>query len=100
MSDAPPPPPPQSGQATAVHTGKSCPYCRFPLKEGTSIMSCGVCGAAHHADGWSDNANGGAVFACSGGPEAVAAAAAAPAPDAKSAAGAPPPPVPVPAPAP
>jgi Prokaryotic RING finger family 1 len=55
---------PVAGQA---ETGRACPYCRFPLKEGVQIVVCGVCGAPHHADCWHDN-GGCAVIACAGGP--------------------------------
>lgn len=57
-----------AGQA---QTGRVCPYCRFPLKEGVEIVVCGVCGASHHADCWHDN-GGCAVIACAGGPAATA----------------------------
>jgi hypothetical protein len=60
-------PDPQALLAGAADTGKTCPYCRFPLKEGTSIMRCGVCQATHHGDCWQDN-GGCAVIACAGGP--------------------------------
>ncbi len=48
-------------------TGKVCPYCRFPLKEGASIETCGACGAIHHAECWQDNA-GCSVTGCVNGP--------------------------------
>ncbi len=53
--------------ATAAMAGRTCPYCRFPLKEGSAIQPCGVCQAIHHADCWRDN-GGCAVGGCSGGP--------------------------------
>jgi hypothetical protein len=56
--------------ATADMTGRPCPYCRFPLKEGLPIAVCSVCGAPHHADCWHDG-RGCAVVACAGGPAAV-----------------------------
>jgi Prokaryotic RING finger family 1 len=58
--------------ASQAETGRACPYCRFPLKEGAPIVVCGVCGAPHHADCWHDN-SGCAVIACAGGPTAAAA---------------------------
>lgn len=58
-----------AGQA---ETGRACPYCRFPLKEGVAIAVCGACGAAHHDDCWQDN-GGCAVIACAGGPAAATA---------------------------
>ncbi|HEX8207433.1 MAG TPA: RING finger protein [Solirubrobacteraceae bacterium] len=65
---------PRRSVATTEQTGRACPYCRFPLKEGVEIVECGVCQAAHHGDCWSDNA-GCAVVACLGGPSSEAAAA-------------------------
>lgn len=55
--------------ARQAETGRACPYCRFPLKEGVQIAVCGICGASHHADCWHDN-GGCAVIACVGGPPA------------------------------
>lgn len=52
-------------------TGRTCPYCRFALKESVQIAVCSVCGAPHHADCWQDN-GGCAVVACAGGPTAAA----------------------------
>jgi Prokaryotic RING finger family 1 len=51
------------------HVGRTCPYCRFPLKQGGEVVLCGFCRSAHHADCWSDNA-GCAIVGCAGGPEA------------------------------
>ncbi|HEX8103655.1 MAG TPA: RING finger protein [Solirubrobacteraceae bacterium] len=68
---------PVHGLATQAETGRACPYCRFPLKEGTEMVRCGVCSAPHHADCWTDNGNGCAVVACQGGPTADTRAAAA-----------------------
>lgn len=48
-------------------TGKVCPYCRFPLKEGAGIETCTACGAIHHAECWQDNA-GCSVTGCVNGP--------------------------------
>ena len=64
---------PNNHQSVAgrAHTGRACPYCRFPLKEGVEIIVCGVCGASHHADCWHDN-GGCAVIACTGGPTTTA----------------------------
>jgi hypothetical protein len=58
---------PSRGPATADETGRSCPYCRFPLKEGVEAVRCGTCAAPHHADCWDEN-GGCAVVACAGGP--------------------------------
>ena len=54
--------------ASGGDAGRSCPYCRFALKEGTAIMVCGECNAAHHMDCWADN-GGCAVMGCAGGPD-------------------------------
>lgn len=61
--------PPRREVAAEGDTGRACPYCRFPLKEGVAVARCGVCGAAHHADCWQDN-DGCAVIGCTGGPVA------------------------------
>lgn len=75
--------PPERGAVAGADVGRSCPYCRFALKEGIAMVRCGVCAAPHHADCWDDN-DGCAVVACAGGPEPatreVAAAAAPPSP--------------------
>ncbi len=57
---------PQRTVAGAELAGRSCPYCRFPLKEGGEVCVCGECRAAHHADCWADN-GGCAVVSCAGG---------------------------------
>jgi len=44
-------------------TGRTCPFCRFPLKTGTEAYACDSCGAVHHADCWRDG-QGCAVFGC------------------------------------
>jgi Prokaryotic RING finger family 1 len=49
----------------ANEVGRSCPYCRFPLKAGTSAHQCESCGALHHSDCWQEGA-GCSVFGCSG----------------------------------
>lgn len=51
--------------------GKSCPYCRFPLKEGTDVTVCPSCASPHHADCWNDNA-GCAIIGCTAGPNIAA----------------------------
>jgi len=72
-------PEPIRRQAGHDETGKYCPYCRFPLKEKTEVVACGVCGSSHHEDCWAEN-GGCAVVACEGGPQAETAAAASPPP--------------------
>jgi hypothetical protein len=48
---------------TGADTGRSCPYCRFPLKEGTPAERCDGCTALHHEDCWED-CGGCAVLGC------------------------------------
>jgi hypothetical protein len=50
--------------ATREDTGRTCPYCRFPLKEGSPSERCDACGSLHHEDCWSDG-GGCAVLGCS-----------------------------------
>ncbi|MEA2412309.1 MAG: hypothetical protein QOC77_2870 [Thermoleophilaceae bacterium] len=57
----------QSRTATQVETGRPCPYCRFPLKDGIEVVECGGCAAVHHEDCWGDN-HGCAIVGCVGGP--------------------------------
>jgi hypothetical protein len=56
----------------AADAGRSCPYCRFPLKEGAAAERCDSCGSLSHEDCWNDG-GGCAVLGC---PEAGTAAAA------------------------
>lgn len=49
------------------NVGKTCPYCRFPLKVGAPTTVCPACEAVHHAECWADN-GGCAMVGCSGGP--------------------------------
>jgi hypothetical protein len=62
------------GPATEAETGRACPYCRFPLKQGVEVVQCAFCSSFHHGDCWDDN-RGCAVVACPGGPGAATAAA-------------------------
>jgi len=62
MTNAPDPDPVVANQNEA---GRACPYCRFPLKEGTLVIHCMVCDAVHHAECWDEN-RGCAVVACAG----------------------------------
>jgi hypothetical protein len=61
--------------ATAADAGRSCPYCRFPLKEGTAAERCDSCNSLHHEDCWSDG-GGCAVLGCAEAGKAAAATAA------------------------
>ena len=47
--------------------GKSCPYCRFPIKQGLPVVTCDSCSSTHHDDCWAEN-KGCAVVGCGGGP--------------------------------
>ncbi len=58
---------PQTFIAGGDVAGRTCPYCRFPIKEGGEVVGCGACHAPHHVDCWADN-HGCAVIACAGGP--------------------------------
>ena len=52
---------------TAEMVGRTCPYCRFDLEQGVSVVACPVCAAVHHGDCWQEN-GGCAVALCAGGP--------------------------------
>ena len=52
---------------TPEMVGRTCPYCRFDLKEGVTVIPCPVCEAVHHDDCWEEN-GGCAVALCAGGP--------------------------------
>ncbi|MCO5316321.1 MAG: hypothetical protein M9938_09205 [Solirubrobacterales bacterium] len=56
---------PRRGTAGRSQTGRSCPHCKFPIKERDEIATCGVCGTTHHQDCWED-AGGCAVEGCAG----------------------------------
>lgn len=62
-------PPPRQAIASQSEAGKTCPYCRFPLKEGSAIVQCGSCEATHHADCWQEN-GGCTVVGCVAGSSA------------------------------
>jgi hypothetical protein len=47
--------------------GRTCPYCRFGLEQGVTVIACPVCKAVHHDDCWEEN-GGCAVALCAGGP--------------------------------
>ncbi|MEA2410706.1 MAG: Prokaryotic finger family 1, partial [Thermoleophilaceae bacterium] len=56
----------QQRPAAETETGRACPYCRFPLKEGIAVCECASCHAVHHDDCWGDN-GGCAIVGCDGG---------------------------------
>ena len=49
---------------SSVDAGRSCPYCRFPLKDGVTAVQCDSCAAIHHEDCWSEG-GGCSQFGCS-----------------------------------
>lgn len=51
--------------AAGEEVGKTCPYCRFPLKPGEQVMSCPACKVPHHADCWAEN-QGCTTYGCQG----------------------------------
>lgn len=54
-------------KASSEIAGISCPYCRFPIKEGGDITACPACRSVHHTDCWDDNL-GCAITGCANGP--------------------------------
>jgi len=61
---------PRRSQASRKETGRSCPHCRFPIKERDQLMTCGVCSSPHHLECWED-VGGCAVEGCAGGVRAA-----------------------------
>ena len=51
----------------ADEAGRTCPYCRFPLKAQGLVVMCDACATIHHADCWQEN-SGCAVLGCSAAP--------------------------------
>jgi hypothetical protein len=45
--------------------GKTCPYCRFPLKPGEQALLCPACKVPHHLDCWQEN-EGCTTYGCRG----------------------------------
>lgn len=67
----PPPSPVGSARPLPVdeeHLGKTCPYCRFPLKVNEQMVVCPACRVAHHTDCWQEN-GGCTTYACRLSPE-------------------------------
>jgi hypothetical protein len=62
---------------TPADAGRSCPYCRFPLKAGDVAELCDSCNSLHHEDCWSQG-HGCAVRGCSQAGTAFGAAEASP----------------------
>jgi Prokaryotic RING finger family 1 len=65
-----------STQVGVGETGRTCPYCRFPLKRDVPAVRCDACGAFYHEECWQEG-GGCAILGC---PNAVASAGAATAP--------------------
>jgi hypothetical protein len=63
-----------SHPAAPDEVGKTCPYCRFPLKPGEAVITCPACKLPHHADCWTEN-RGCTTYGCRGGAGVVGGAA-------------------------
>ena len=48
-----------------AHTGKTCPYCQYPIKPAASVKVCPSCGIAHHNECWQQS-GGCTTFGCTG----------------------------------
>src|SRR5947209_11415955 len=59
----------QTRTVTPEMVGRTCPYCRFPLKQDGEAVECGSCHAVYHADCYTQN-GGCAVNGCAGAPGA------------------------------
>ncbi|MFP3903147.1 MAG: RING finger protein [Armatimonadota bacterium] len=66
--------------------GKTCPFCRFPIKPGENIVVCPECGVPHHADCWEEN-GGCTTYGCTGGRQAAGQPTAAPSSESQYGAG-------------
>ncbi len=80
-SDAPAPPPPRRASSEIIDIdleevarpsadeaeaiGKTCPYCRFPIKPGQAVTICSECGVPHHSECWEEN-GGCTTYGCRG----------------------------------
>jgi len=49
----------------ASSTGKTCPFCQFPLKADSDVTICSACGIPHHLECWVEN-GGCTTFGCRG----------------------------------
>ncbi|WP_026909503.1 RING finger protein [Patulibacter minatonensis] len=58
---------PDHRTATGDDAGRTCPYCRFPVKSGSAVVGCGDCSTVHHDDCWVEG-EGCAVTGCASGP--------------------------------
>ena len=57
--------------AEAEIAGKTCPYCRFPIKPGEEVRACPECRVPHHAECWREN-GGCTTYGCRASPQAAA----------------------------
>lgn len=64
---APPTAPAPAGvhAAAGEEVGKTCPYCRFPIKPGDQVYVCPACKVIHHQDCWQEN-HGCTTYGCRG----------------------------------
>jgi hypothetical protein len=65
--------------ATGEEIGKTCPYCRFPVKPGEQVLVCPACKVIHHADCYAEN-QGCTTYGCRGSATAAPPQSAAPTP--------------------
>jgi len=45
------------------HLGKTCPYCKFPIKNNFNVKACPLCDMPHHIECWQEN-NGCTTLGC------------------------------------
>ena len=38
-----------------LYTGKTCPFCQFPIKSESNVAVCSECGIPHHPECWQEN---------------------------------------------
>ena len=60
-----PPAPVGAHAAAGDEVGKTCPYCRFPVKPGEQAYLCPACKVVHHMDCWREN-QGCTTYGCRG----------------------------------
>ncbi len=46
-------------------TGKTCPFCQFPIKQGSNSVVCAECCSPHHRECWQEN-TGCTTYGCRG----------------------------------
>lgn len=64
-TDAPAPAMTGAHPASGDEVGKTCPYCRFPIKPGEQVYVCPACKVPHHQDCWAEN-QGCTTYGCRG----------------------------------